>query len=145
MFEYKEFDCKSYEQAKEGHKYLWSYLAESGDEQKPYIGPVLNRCYACQYTLVLADQYDIDNPYRKPVCALCPVMWSSYNPNIGAFGNGDYVCEEFFSPYFLWKNSFDDDSLKKYAAIIKDLPWIPEEELINKAESLRESQSLTIK
>lgn len=147
MFEYKEFDCKSYEQAKEGHKYLWSYLAESGDSLKPSSVSMrlLNGCYACQFTMLLAKQYGIKNKFNLPVCSLCPVMWSSYDLNIGMLGNGDYICEEFFSPYFLWRNSFNDDSLKKYAAIIKDLPWVPEEELINKAESLRESQSLTIK
>lgn len=144
MFEYKDFDCKSYEQAKEGHKYLWSYLADNGDLDKPDLVAleVTNGCYACQFSILLAEQYGIENKYYNPVCSLCPVLWKHFDPSVGT---EDYQCEDFLAPYHLWRNSLSTDLRKKYATIIKDLPWIPEEELINKAESLRESQSLTTK
>lgn len=108
----------TFKKAHELHVALWGWLAETGNSSK-YIWPewvicggkiphVLNCCFACELCK------DKDGLWAE--CNKCSVAWTK-DPQ-------DNLCEiSKKSPYRAWKNAAQTNDRKKYAAIIRDLPW----------------------
>lgn len=102
----------TFKQAEKLHKALWGWLAETGAREKDEwpewkfnkgkVPEVSNDCFACE---IKSESINC-NPNR------CPIDW------------GYDSCLEEDSPYLKWgKVPSTVKTRKKYAAIIRDLPW----------------------
>ncbi len=103
----------TFENAQKCHRRMWNWLAETGEKhkciwpefkEKNSHGKVVKRplaeCFACEIV-----QFD---------CKICPMDWAPIK----------YRCKSYAkSPYMKWKYSITTKARKKYAAIIRDLPW----------------------
>jgi len=104
----------SFKNAERCHRRMWEWLAKTGVDKKtnwvefhipnPKNGRkiifVSNGCFACKVAL-------------RNNCRLCPINWD---------GNGGGCCS-IRSPYQKWEHAQTAKTRKKYAAIIRDMPW----------------------
>ena len=93
------------------HRELWGWLAETGRPWKSeWPGWKENAaphyCFACG-----------EMAYRGRGCRSCPVEWEASD------------CEAGDSAFLKWLLTDSRDDRKKYAAIIRDLPWSPRPEV----------------
>ena len=103
------------------HKELWGWLAETGTKEKSGWpewksngGPVEDvsfHCFCCNYV-----EHSYEPGRQRDMCGYCPVVWVDGSPSGG-------VCSEGKSPYIRWNGAETPKTRKKYAAIIRDLPW----------------------
>ena len=102
----------------EKHIMLWDELARTGGTSKriahesvkelKLMAPPSGYCFACEETII--DKID----YVFVDCDKCPITWTR---------DDDNDCCHYNSPYHCWDCSTTKKSRKKYAAIIRDLPW----------------------
>jgi hypothetical protein len=113
------------EAAKERHKALWGWLAETGsfksdwpewksykdlgsyiDAIDPIFGKILNGCYACDITR--------NKNTQKQWCMICPIAWPKGLP-----------CQyKEQTPWNKWiRSALGSDERKRLGAIIRDMPW----------------------
>ena len=115
----------SFEECESGCKKMWNHLALNGrgiDGKtealyatsidfaiKSSIAQNFHDCFAC---------YFVDHRRDVPGCDKCPIDWgTAFDPT------GLCPCEKTGSPYEKWRRSTTAKTRKKYAAIIRDLPW----------------------
>lgn len=105
----------TFENAQKCHRRMWGWLAETGEREKsdwPEFheanshGKIIQRplvsCFCCEMT-----QFE---------CERCPIKWAKAWYRCSP-------CETRTSPYQKWKDAYTIKARKKYAAIIRDLPW----------------------
>jgi hypothetical protein len=107
----------SFKQAEKLHKELWGWLAETGAYSKGswpkwegesgwghyYKGiDIVNDCFACMAA-----------GYR---CNKCPITWKDEDVDIPD-------CTQYGAFYTKWIDAKTPKTRKKYAAVIRDLPW----------------------
>jgi hypothetical protein len=105
----------TFKQAEKLHKELWGWLAKTGDSDKEaWPGWVSynkvyennNNCFACALV----------NRSGRNCHDMCPVNWTK------CYDYGD-DCLQDDSPFIKWDIANTEKTRKKYAAIIRDLPW----------------------
>jgi hypothetical protein len=109
----------------EGHKKLWGELAKTGSGDKVGMFYKLfpdiedsadNRCFACMEVVEkrnLGEGMGIDSDY----CKYCPIDWGVKQKFATT------ICFTSGSPFQKWDDASTTKTRKKYAAIIRDLPW----------------------
>jgi hypothetical protein len=97
-----DMESLTLEQAKEGHRALWGWLAKTGGRDKQrwpgwagYSGPAKNHCFAC----------------AMGSCLACPVEW----PGGGCSGDNGL--------YSRWAQARTLEFRRELAARMRDLPW----------------------
>ena len=99
-------DELTFEQAQEGHRALWDWLAETGADDKSewpgwadYVGDAYNDCFACE---LIAGR-----------CLPCPIEWP----------DGSCVAPNDTGLFDRWAFATSTETRKALAAQIRDLPW----------------------
>jgi hypothetical protein len=109
------------------HRELWGWLAEHPSRGKHnWPGwkrcvaddPSRNLCFACTEARIRAGENDQSPGTSFATCKLCPISWNETSCDSS---NG--------SPYYRFMIARTGKTKKKYAAIIRDLPWSPRPEV----------------
>lgn len=95
------------EEIKRIHQDIWDYVVKTG--KKPNT-PYRNGCVLCEYVIHL-DKSDYINP-----CGVCPAKWSN-----------DCHCGRYGSLFSLYTSELDPIRKRRYAELIRDIPFKEEE------------------
>jgi hypothetical protein len=100
----------SFKQAEKLHREKWECLAESGSDdicdwpREELVEDFVNRCSACEIA---------SNGMSGLDCLRCPIEWDN-----------EFNCYDDRSYFQKWANAKTPETRKKYATIIRDLPWV---------------------
>lgn len=127
------------EQAKQGHKELWEWLAQTGCEEKDYWPgwkeqggehpECENDCFACEYAKQKSGK--LHSGVKSGFCTKCPIVWAkgmldAEYDDIGCHGCS--IDASVRAEYDRWCD-FDGDepdvvaARKEIAAQIRDIAW----------------------
>ncbi len=129
----KKLKKLTWKEAEAADKRMWTFLAETGKTKSEWPewdategGPdwegqaydstyrgieILHSCFCCAVVVARLHQSIIIN------CSYCPKQWVRGKANYNA------PCEGKGSPYKRWGDARTVKTRKKWAAIIRDLPW----------------------